>query len=74
MPINFIITDGSCASWKKAIHLIKNIKAKLVFVDRAYDTNEILSYLNQQNIRLVIPPKRNRVYQCGYKCFKEKRQ
>ena len=28
-------------------------------MDRAYDTNEILSYLNRQNIKPVIPPKRN---------------
>ena len=47
MPINFIVTNGSCADCKEAIHLIKNINAKLVFANCAYDTNEILSYLNQ---------------------------
>ena len=45
MPINFIVTDGSYADCEEAIHL--NINAKLVFADHAYDTNEILSYLNQ---------------------------
>ena len=43
MPVNFIVTDRSRADCKDAIHLIKNINAKLVFADRAYDTNEILS-------------------------------
>ena len=59
MLINFIVTDELCADYKEAIHLIKNIDAKLVFADRACDTNEILSYLNRQNIKPVIPPKRN---------------
>ena len=45
MPINFIVTYGSCSDCIEAIHLIKKIKAKLVFADRAYDTNEILSCL-----------------------------
>ena len=47
MPINFIVTDGSCSDCKEVIHLAKNINAKSVFADRAYDINEILSYLNQ---------------------------
>ena len=63
MPINFVVNYRSCADCKEAIHLIKNINAKLVFADRAYNTNEILSYLNQRNIRPVIPPKSNRFYQ-----------
>ena len=67
MPINFIVTDELCADCKEAIHLIKNIDAKLVFADRACDTNEILSYLYQQNIKPVILPKRNRLHQHGYR-------
>ena len=58
MPINFIIMGGSRSGYKEAIHLIKNINAKLVFADHTYDTNEILSYINKQNIKLVIPQKR----------------
>ena len=46
MPINFIVMDGLRAGCKEFIHLIKDINTKLVFADRAYDTNEILSYLN----------------------------
>ena len=53
-----------CRLVKEAIQLIKNINAKLVFADRAYDTNGILSYLNQ--------PKRNRLYQRDYKCLKKR--
>ena len=43
-------------------------------MDRAYDTNEILSYLNQRNIKPVISPKRNRLHQRDDKGFKKKRQ
>ena len=74
MPINFIVTNRLCADCKEAIHLIKNINAKLVFADRAYDTNEILSNLNQRNMKPVTSPKRNRLHRRGYKGFKEKRQ
>ena len=63
MPINFIVTDGSYGGCIDIIHLIENINTKLVLADRAYDTNEILSYLNKRNISPVIPPKSNRFYQ-----------
>ena len=74
MPISFIVTDGSCTDCKEAIHLIKNINAKLIVSDCAYDTNKILFYLNKRNIKPVIFPKRNRLHQRGYKGFKKKRQ
>ena len=38
---NFIVTDELCADYKEAIHLIKNINAKLIFTDHACNTNEI---------------------------------
>ena len=45
MPVKFIVTEGTHADCKEAINLLKNLDAKLVFADRAYDTNEILSYI-----------------------------
>ncbi len=45
---------------KKAINLLKNLEAKLLFADRAYDTNEILSYT----------AKRNRLEQRDFKGFR----
>ena len=72
--INFIFTNGSRADCQEAIHLIKNINAKLVFADRAYDANEILSYLNKKNTKQAAQPKYNRLYQRDYKrklyCFR----
>ena len=45
LPVKFIVTEGTRADCKEAINLLKNLDAKLVFADRAYDTNEILSYI-----------------------------
>ena len=61
MPVKFVVTDGMCADCKKAINLLKNLDPKLLFADHAYDTNEILFYIARQNIKSVIPPKRNKI-------------
>ena len=63
MPVKFIVTEGTRADCKEAINLIKNLDAKLVFADRAYDTNEILFYIAKRNIKAVIPPKHNKLEQ-----------
>ena len=70
MPVKFIVTDGTRADCKKTINLLKNLGAKLVFADRAYDTNEILSYIAKRNIKLIIAPKRNRLEQRDFKGFR----
>jgi len=66
VPVNFMVTYGSCVDCKEATHLINNIDAKLVFPNHAYSTNDISYYLNKQNMTLVIPLKRNRVHQRNY--------
>ena len=43
------MAHGSRSDCKEVVSLIKNINAKLVFADRAYDTNEILSCLRQRS-------------------------
>ncbi len=68
MSVKFIITEGTRADCKEVINLLKNIDAKLVFADRAYDTNEILSYIARRNIKSVIPLKRNRLEQRDHDC------
>ena len=72
VSINFIVTGRLCADYKEAIYLTKNINTKLVFADHDYDTNEILSYFNQQNIKPTILPKFNCLHQCGCKDFKKR--
>ena len=43
MPIKAIVTDGSKADCKEAIPLIQNLPYKALFVDRGYDSDEIIS-------------------------------
>ncbi len=68
MPVKF--TEGTHADCKGTINSLKNLDAKLVFADRAYDTNEILSYITKRNMKSVISPKRNRLEQRDYKGFR----
>lgn len=63
------MTDVLRANCKRAIYLIKNIDAKLVFADHVYDTNKIFSELNKQNIKPIIPPKCNYLDQ---RCYEPK--
>ena len=60
MPIRVIITKGTEADCKQAIPLINGIVAEALLADRAFDTNKILEYCEQNNIQVVIPPKKNR--------------
>ncbi len=66
MPVKFIVTNGTRDGCKKAINSLKNLDAKLLFADRAYDTNEILSYIAKRNIKAVISPKRDKLEQRDY--------
>ena len=66
MPVKFIVTEGTRADCKETINLLKNLDAKLLFANRAYDTNEILSYIAKRNIKSVIPPKCNRLERRDY--------
>lgn len=55
MPVKMLITAGTAADCNHALPLIEGINADYLFADRAYDTNEILAYLEQQQMEPVIP-------------------
>ena len=61
MPLKFILTGGQEAECKQAIPLLANVKALAVLADKAYDTNELRTWLECQKIKAVIPPKSNRI-------------
>lgn len=46
--------------------LIKDMEAQSVLADKGYDSNEFVSYIQEQQMRAVIPPKRNRTEQREY--------
>ena len=66
MPVRVIITEGTRADCKEAVHLIQGINAENLLADRGYDTSEIVSYAVSSGMNIVIPPKRNRKEQREY--------
>ena len=66
MPVRAIITEGTRADCKEAIHLIEGIDAQNLLADRGYDTSEIVAFALSAGINVVIPPKKNRKEQREY--------
>ena len=44
MPVRAIITEGTRADCREAIHLIEGIDAQNLLADRGYDTSEIVGF------------------------------
>ena len=66
MPVRGIITEGTRADCKEAVHLIEGIDAQNLLTDRGYDTSEITAFALSAGINVVIPPKKNRKEQREY--------
>ena len=66
MPVRAIITEGTRADCREAIHLIEGIDAQNLLADRGYDTSEIVAFALSAGINVVIPPKKNRKVQREY--------
>ena len=66
MPVRVLITEGTRADCKEAVHLIDGISAETLLADRGYDTNDILAYAVSTGMQAVIPPKKNRKEQREY--------
>ena len=66
MPLRAIITQGTRADCSQASRLIEGLSAEYLLADKGYDTNDILAQVRAQNMRPVIPPKKNRKEQRAY--------
>ena len=66
MPVKEIITEGTRADCKEAIHLIEGIDAQNLLADHGYDTSEIIAFALSAGMNVVIPPKKNRKVQREY--------
>ncbi|USF28464.1 hypothetical protein N510_003425 [Firmicutes bacterium ASF500] len=66
MPVRILVTEGTRADCKEAVHLIEGISTETLLADRGYDTNDILAYVVSAGMEPVIPPKKNRKEQRGY--------
>ena len=66
MPVRILVTEGTRADCKEAVHLIEGISAEVLLADRGYDTNDILAYAVSAGMKPVIPPKKDRKEQRDY--------
>ncbi len=48
IPVRILITEGTRADRKEAVHPIEGISAEMLLADRGYDTNDILIYAVSQ--------------------------
>ena len=60
MPVRVLITKGSTADCTQAPELIEGITAEYLLADKGYDTDAILEQAQDQGMKPVIPPKKNR--------------
>ena len=67
--MRILVTEGTRADCKEAIHLIEGISAQTLLADRGYDTNEIVAYALDAGIDVVIPSKKNRKHQREYDTY-----
>jgi transposase len=59
-PLRFILTGGQPHDATQAIPLLTGIKARYVIGDKGYDSDQILSFIQEQGGVAVIPPRSNR--------------
>ena len=69
MPVRIHITEGTSADCKEAIELIEGIDAEALLADKAYDTDEMIEYLEKNDIEVVIPSKKNRKIQRNHDAY-----
>jgi transposase len=66
MPIRVVITEGTTADCTQASRLIEGLTAEALLADKGYDTDAIVEQAQDQGMKPVIPPKRNRKIQREY--------
>src|SRR4051794_31911107 len=59
-PLRLILSVGQRADITQAEALLAGYEAGAVIADRGYDANELVDWLRQAEIEVVIPAKKNR--------------
>ncbi len=62
-PLRLLLTGGQKGDATQAIPLLEGFDFDGVMADRAYDTNDILDFIAQNDAEAVIPAKKNRIVQ-----------
>lgn len=60
MPVRLVVTDGTTSDSSQVCKLIEGIEAEYLLADRAYDTNDVIEQVIDAQMKVVIPPKKNR--------------
>ena len=61
MPVRFFVTAGTTADCSQAAALIDGIAAQYLLADRGYDADHVISKALENGMKIVIPPKKNRI-------------
>jgi transposase len=60
LPVSMVMTHGTAADGTQAGGLIEGITAEHLMADRGYDSDAIVPQAENQGMRPVIPPRKNR--------------
>lgn len=66
MPVRILITAGTTADSSQAATLIDGLEAQYLLADKGYDSDAIVVKVASQRMKVVIPPKKNRLEQRAY--------
>ena len=66
MPIRILATVATRADCSLAHELIEGLNAEHLIADKGYDSDAIVALAEQQGMRTVIPPRKNRTVQRDY--------
>lgn len=74
LPIRFLLTGGQASDIEQAKPLMENLVATCCLADKGYDSNEFVSWLEAHGIKVVIPPRSNRIAprSCDFHHYKER--
>lgn len=62
-PLRFVLTPGQQHDSKPVQELLENLPAKALLADKAYDSDEIVQFVQDQGVQAIIPCKANRKQQ-----------
>lgn len=65
-PVRWILTGAEVHDSTQAQALIEGLEAQSVLANKGYDFNEFALSIQERQMRVVIPPKRNRIEQREY--------
>ena len=66
MPIRILATEATRADCSLAHELITDFRAEHLIADKGYDSDAIIAQAEQQGMKAVIPPRKNRRVQRDY--------